>query len=95
MVRPHLLPPRRRRYADPEVMRYLGRPPSREVLRDKIIPFFLDAYQRHDRLGTCLILVRTTACQGPDADVIGGAEHGEVDYALTKPEWQASAAGGR
>ena len=38
--------------SDPEVMRYLGRPASREVLRDKIIPFFLGAYQRFDRLGT-------------------------------------------
>ena len=159
--------------SDPEVMRYLGRPPSREVLRDRIIPFFLDAYQRLDRLGTwaaesadsgefvgwfhfrpgpdgditnidlgyrlrrstwnhgyategsralinmgftdlgvqrvfghtmtvnnasrhvlekCgLTLVRTTAYHGPDADVIGGAEHGEVEYALTKPEWEGSA----
>jgi len=159
--------------SDPEVMRYLGRPPSREVLRDRIIPFFLDAYQRLDRLGTwaaesadrgeflgwfhfrpgpdgditnidlgyrlrrstwnhgyategsralinmgftdlgvqrvfghtmtvnnasrhvlekCgLTLVRTTAYEGPDADVIDGAEHGEVEYALTKPEWEASA----
>jgi RimJ/RimL family protein N-acetyltransferase len=159
--------------SDPEVMRYLGRPPSREVLRDRIIPFFLDAYQRLDRLGTwaaesadsgefvgwfhfrpgpdgditnidlgyrlrrpawnhgyategsralinmgftdlgvqrvfghtmtvnnasrhvlekCgLTLVRTTAYHGPDADVIDGAEHGEVEYALTKPEWEASA----
>ena len=162
--------------SDPEVMRYLGRPPSREVLRDRIIPFFLDAYQRLDRLGTwaaesadngeflgwfhfrpgldgditnidlgyrlrrstwkkgyategsralismgftdlgvqrvfahtmmvnaasrrvmekCgLTLVHTTAYQGPDADVIPGAEHGEVEYALTKTEWQDSAAAG-
>ena len=33
-------------------MRYLGRPASREVLRDEIIPFHLGVYQRFDRLGT-------------------------------------------
>ena len=38
-----------------------------------------------------LTLVCTTAYQG--ADVIEGAEHGEVEYALTKPEWQARTAG--
>jgi ribosomal-protein-alanine N-acetyltransferase len=37
---------------DPGVMRYLGRPASHEVLRDKIIPFHLGVYQRFDRLGT-------------------------------------------
>jgi RimJ/RimL family protein N-acetyltransferase len=34
-----------------------------------------------------LALVRTTGYEGPDT--IDGAEHGEVEYALTKPEWQA------
>ena len=158
--------------SDPGVMRYLGRPPSREVLRDEIIPFHLGVYQRFDRLGTwaaesastgeflgwfhfraedgditnidlgyrlrraawgkgfategsaalinmgftdlgvqrvfahtmtanaasrrvlekCgLTLVRTVPHRGPDADVIDGAEHCEVEYALTKPEWEASA----
>jgi [ribosomal protein S5]-alanine N-acetyltransferase len=38
--------------SDPEVMRYLGRPASRDVLRDEIIPFHLRVYQRFDRLGT-------------------------------------------
>ena len=157
--------------SDPEVMRYLGRPVPREVLRDEIIPFHLSVYQRFDRLGTwaaesadngeflgwfhfrpgpdgditnidlgyrlrrttwgkgyategsralismgftdlavqrvfahtmtanaasrrvmekCgLTLVRTTSYDGPDADIIDGAEKGEVEYALTKPEWQA------
>jgi RimJ/RimL family protein N-acetyltransferase len=157
--------------SDPEVMRYLGRPVSREVLRDEVIPFHLAVYERLDRLGTwaaesadggeffgwfhfrpgsdgditnidlgyrlrrstwnkgyategsralinmgftdlgvqrvfahtmtvntvsrrvlekCgLTLVRTTAYTGPDADVIEGSEHGEVEYALTKPEWEA------
>jgi RimJ/RimL family protein N-acetyltransferase len=156
--------------SDPGVMRYLGRPPSREVLRDEIIPFHLGVYQRFDRLGTwaaeaastgeflgwfhfraedgditnidlgyrlrraawgkgfategsaalinmgftdlgvqrvfahtmtanaasrrvlekCgLTLVRTVPHRGPDADVIDGAERGEVEYALTKPEWEA------
>ena len=37
-----------------------------------------------------LTLVRTTPFEGDD--VIEGAEHGEVEYALTKPEWQAHAA---
>jgi RimJ/RimL family protein N-acetyltransferase len=157
--------------SDPEVMRYLGKPAPREVLRDEIIPFHLDVYERLDRLGTwaadstdsgeflgwfhfrpgpdgditnidlgyrlrrstwnkgyategsralislgftdlgvqrvfahtmttnsasrrvlekCgLALVGTTPYDGPDADVIDGAELGEVEYALTKPEWQA------
>lgn len=39
-----------------------------------------------------LTLVRTTPYDGPDADVIDGAEHGEVEYALTRPEWQARTA---
>ena len=38
-----------------------------------------------------LALVRTTPYEGPD--VIEGSEHGEVEYALTKPEWEARAAG--
>jgi RimJ/RimL family protein N-acetyltransferase len=157
--------------SDPEVMRYLGRPTPREVLRDEVIPFHLGVYQRFDRLGTwaaesadngeflgwfhfrpgsdgdignidlgyrlrrsawnhgyategcrglitmgfaglgvrrvfahtmtanaasrrvmekCgLTLVRTAAYDGPDADVIEGAERGEVEYALTKSEWEA------
>ncbi len=162
--------------SDPEVMRYLGGPTPREVLRDEIIPFHLAVYQRLDRLGTwaaesagsgeflgwfhfrpgpdgditnidlgyrlrrstwnkgyategsraltsmgftnlgvrrvfahtmtvnaasrrvmekCgLTLVRTTPYEGPDADIIEGAEHGEVEYALTKPEWQARTSAG-
>jgi RimJ/RimL family protein N-acetyltransferase len=159
---------------DHEVMRYLGRAPTREALRDEIIPFHLGVYQRLDRLGTwaaesvgtasdgeflgwfhfrpgpdgditnidlgyrlcrsawnkgyategslalidmgftklgvqrvfahtmtantasrrvmekCgLTLVHTVPYEGRDADVIDGAEHGEVEYALTRPEWQA------
>jgi RimJ/RimL family protein N-acetyltransferase len=159
--------------SDPEVMRFLGRPAPRKILRDEIIPFHLGVYQRLDRLGywaaesasngeflgwfhfrpgpggditnvelgyrlrqsawnhgyategsralinmgftdlgvqrvyahtmtvntasrrvleKCgLTLVRTTAYEGPDADVIDGAEHGEVEYALTKAEWGTSA----
>ena len=38
-----------------------------------------------------LTLVRTTPYEG--AEVIEGAEHGEVEYALTKPEWEARTAG--
>jgi RimJ/RimL family protein N-acetyltransferase len=160
--------------SDPEVMRYLGRPAPREVLRDDVIPFHLDVYRRLDRLGTwaaesaatreflgwfhfrpgpdgditnidlgyrlrrsawskgyategsraliamgftdlsvqrvfahtmtvnarsrrvmenCgLTLVGTAPYDGPDADIIDGAEHGEVEYALTKPEWLARTA---
>ena len=33
-----------------------------------------------------LTLVRTTPYDG--ADAIDGSEHGEVEYALTKPEWE-------
>ena len=41
-----------------------------------------------------LSLVRTTApYEGPDADVIVGAEQGEVEYALTKPDWEAARLG--
>lgn len=39
-----------------------------------------------------MTFVRTTPYEGPDADVIEGAEHGEVEYALTRPEWQAHTA---
>ena len=38
-----------------------------------------------------LTLVRTGAYEGPDADIIDGADHGEVEYELTKPEWEATA----
>jgi RimJ/RimL family protein N-acetyltransferase len=162
--------------SDPEVMRYLGRPAPRDVLRDDVIPFHLDVYRRLDRLGTwaaesadtlsegrgeflgwfhfrpgpdgditnidlgyrlrrsawnqgyategsralitmgftdlgvqrvfahtmtvnigsrrvmekCgLTLVGTNPYDGPDADIIDGAEHGGVEYALTKSEWLA------
>jgi len=37
-----------------------------------------------------LTLVRTIPYEGPD--VIEGSEHGEVEYALTKPEWEARTA---
>jgi RimJ/RimL family protein N-acetyltransferase len=37
-----------------------------------------------------MTLVGTTPYQGDD--VIEGSEHGEVEYALTKPEWQARTA---
>jgi RimJ/RimL family protein N-acetyltransferase len=38
-----------------------------------------------------LSLVRTARYEGDD--VIEGSEHGEVEYALTKPEWEARPAG--
>jgi RimJ/RimL family protein N-acetyltransferase len=34
-----------------------------------------------------LTLVRTTTYDGPD--IIEGSEHGEVEYALARPEWEA------
>lgn len=34
-----------------------------------------------------LTLVRTFPCEGPY--IVDGAEHGEVEYALTRPEWEA------
>ncbi|HEY3957054.1 MAG TPA: GNAT family protein, partial [Streptosporangiaceae bacterium] len=37
-----------------------------------------------------LTLVGATPYEGPG--VVEGSEHGEVEYALTKPEWQARAA---
>jgi RimJ/RimL family protein N-acetyltransferase len=40
-----------------------------------------------------LSLAGTMAYEGPD--VIEGAEHGEVEYAMTKPEWQTRGAGDR
>jgi RimJ/RimL family protein N-acetyltransferase len=38
-----------------------------------------------------LTLVGTTPYQGED--IIEGAEHGEVEYALTRPEWRSRTAG--
>ena len=38
-----------------------------------------------------LTLVHTTPYDGPD--IIEGSEHGEVEYALTKPEWETLTAG--
>jgi len=32
--------------------------------------------------------VHTVPYEGPDADVIDGAEHGEVEYALSRSEWE-------
>jgi RimJ/RimL family protein N-acetyltransferase len=40
-----------------------------------------------------LTLVRTFPYQGPDADIVSGAAQGEVEYALTRPEWEARAGG--
>lgn len=40
-----------------------------------------------------LALVRTFPYEG--TDVFEGTEHGEVEYALTRPEWESRAAGSR
>jgi hypothetical protein len=62
--------------SDLEVMRYLtgGRGTPRDEIRDEIIPLHLEAYRR-------LPYERT--------DPIEGGEHGEVEYALTRPDWEA------
>jgi RimJ/RimL family protein N-acetyltransferase len=51
----------------------------------------VNAASRHVLEKCGLTLVRTTPYEGPD--VIEGSEHGEVEYALTKPAWEARAAG--
>ena len=51
----------------------------------------VNAASRHVLEKCGLTLVRTLPYKGPFD--IEGAEHGEVEYALTKPEWQARAAG--
>jgi RimJ/RimL family protein N-acetyltransferase len=38
--------------SDPEVMRYLNAGPSRDEIRDEVIPFHLAAYERHPGFGT-------------------------------------------
>lgn len=38
-------------HSDPEVMRYLGRPATREHVRDEVLPYYLDLYERHPDLG--------------------------------------------
>jgi RimJ/RimL family protein N-acetyltransferase len=48
-----------------------------------------NAASRHVMEKCGLTLVHTTTYEGPDADVIDGAEHGEVEYALTRSEWLA------
>jgi RimJ/RimL family protein N-acetyltransferase len=51
----------------------------------------VNSASRHVMEKCGLTLVRTTPYEGPD--VIEGAEHGEVEYALTKAEWAARTAG--
>ncbi len=50
----------------------------------------VNAASRHVLEKCGMTLVETTAYQGDD--VIEGSEHGEVEYALTKPEWEARTA---
>jgi RimJ/RimL family protein N-acetyltransferase len=40
-----------------------------------------------------LTLVRATSYDGPDADIVEGAEQGEVEYELTRATWEADSAG--
>jgi RimJ/RimL family protein N-acetyltransferase len=80
--------------SDPEVMRYLGRPTSREVLRDEIIPFHLGVYERLDRLGTWAAESAESAGDGqflgwfhlrpgPDGDI----SHVDLGYRLRRSAW--------
>jgi RimJ/RimL family protein N-acetyltransferase len=50
----------------------------------------VNAASRHVLEKCGMTLVGTTPYQGDD--VIDGSEHGEVEYALTRPEWQARTA---
>jgi RimJ/RimL family protein N-acetyltransferase len=52
----------------------------------------VNAASRHVLEKCGLTLVRTIPYKGPFE--IEGAEHGEVEYAITKAEWEARAAGG-
>jgi len=77
--------------SDPEVMRYLGRPAPREVLRDEIIPFHLAVYQRLDRLGTWAAESADSGeflgwfhfRPGPDGDITNI----DLGYRLRRPAW--------
>jgi RimJ/RimL family protein N-acetyltransferase len=51
----------------------------------------VNAGSRHVLEKCGLTVVRTFPWEGPD--VIEGAEHGEVEYALIKPEWETRMAG--
>jgi RimJ/RimL family protein N-acetyltransferase len=51
----------------------------------------VNAGSRHVLEKCGLTMVRTIPWEGPD--VIEGAEHGEVEYALIKPEWETWTAG--
>jgi RimJ/RimL family protein N-acetyltransferase len=50
--------------SDPEVMRFLsgGRPTPREQIRDRVLPGFLDYYERYDGLGFWAAEERSTGC---------------------------------
>jgi RimJ/RimL family protein N-acetyltransferase len=75
---------------DPEVMRYLtgGKPTPREVIRDEIIPYHLDFYQRDGQSGTW------AAQQRSSGDFLGWFHfrpgHGEgmeLGYRLRRASW--------
>ena len=51
----------------------------------------VNAASRHVMEKCGLTLVRSTPYDGPD--VIEGSEHGEVEYAITKSEWEARTTG--
>jgi RimJ/RimL family protein N-acetyltransferase len=60
------------------------------VGRVSAVTMTVNTASRHVLEKCGLTLVRTVPYEG--ADVIEGAEHGEVEYALTKPAWEASTA---
>jgi RimJ/RimL family protein N-acetyltransferase len=47
-------------HSDPAVLRYLGRPATREHVRDTTLPWFLDLYERFPGFGYLAALEKTT-----------------------------------
>jgi RimJ/RimL family protein N-acetyltransferase len=47
-------------HSDPVVMRYLGRPATREHVRDEVLPYYLDLYERYPGLGYFAAVEKST-----------------------------------
>lgn len=76
--------------SDPEVMRFLsgGKPTPYEEVRDEIIPFLIECYQRYDGLGYWAAQAR------PDGDFLGWFQlrpveeaGAELGYRLRRTAW--------
>lgn len=84
--------------ADPEVMRYIngGRPTPREVLRDEVLPFWLDFYGRGEAWGFWAAVNRTSGAflgwfhLRPDRD--DPPDQPELGYRLRRQAWGAGLA---